>query len=88
MSIIPCKLNPELRAQIEEYAEALKVEAHKLGDHGLSEADFYQGGVFRGAIERIRGQYSATMREKREFVRRVLNHLQDQAIIREWESAG
>jgi hypothetical protein len=88
MTVIPCELNPHLRAQIEEYAEVLKEEAHKLGNHGLSETDFYQGGVFRGAIERIRGQFSATMREKREFVRLVLNHMQDNGFIAEWESAG
>jgi len=88
MSIIPCELNPALREQIEEFAETLKVQAHTLGNHGLSETDFYQGGVFRGAIERIRGQYSATMREKREFVRHVLNYMQDQGHIAEWESAG
>lgn len=88
MSIIPCELNPRLRAQIEEFAETLKKQAHLLGDHGLSETDFYQGGVFRGAIERVRGQYSATMREKRDFVRCVLNHMRDQEFIAGWESAG
>ena len=88
MSIIPCELNPRLRAQIEEFAETLKKQAHLLGDHGLSETDFYQGGVFRGAIERVRGQYSATMREKRDFVRCVLNHMRDHEFIAGWESAG
>ena len=33
--------------------------------------------MFRGAIERVRGQFSATMRDKREFVQHVLNHMQD-----------
>ncbi len=36
----------------------------------------------------VRGQFSATMREKREFVRHVLNHMEDQGFIGEWESAG
>lgn len=88
MSIIPCEQNEELRKKIEEYVETLKVEAHKLGTHGLDENQFYNSGLFRGAIERIRGQFSATMREKRDFVKRVLNHLQDQGHIQEWESAG
>jgi hypothetical protein len=39
-----------------DYAEVLKTDAHKLGAHGLSEQEFYDSGVFRGAIERIRGQ--------------------------------
>lgn len=88
MTIIPCEQNAELRKKIKEYSEALKVEAHKLGNHGLSEAEFYNSGLFRGAIERIRGQFSATMREKREFVQHVLNYMQDQGFIQEWESAG
>ena len=78
----------ELRRLIEEYAETLKVEAHQLGDHGLTEQEFYNSGLFRGAIERIRGQFAATMREKREFVKHVLNHMQDHGHIKEWESAG
>jgi len=88
VSIIPCQQNAELRKRIEDYAEVLKTEAHKLGAHGLSESEFYNSGLFRGAIERIRGQFSATMREKREFVQHVLNYMQDQGFIQEWESAG
>jgi hypothetical protein len=88
MSIIPCEQNAELRKRIEEYAETLKVEAHTLGTHGLSEQEFYNSGLFRGVIERIRGQFSATMREKRDFVKRVLNHMQDGGFITEWTSAG
>ncbi|MDX6405369.1 MAG: hypothetical protein QOH70_2824 [Blastocatellia bacterium] len=64
----------------------LKAEAHTLGNHALTEREFYDSGLFRGAIERIRGQFSATMREKREFVRHILNHLQDRGFIKNWES--
>lgn len=88
MSVIPCKQNANLRQLIEDYADRLKVEAHLLGGHELGEREFYDSGVFRGAIERIRGQFSATMREKREFVTHVLNHMQDGGYIAEWESAG
>lgn len=88
MSVIPCEQNLTLRDRIEEYAEVLKVEAHKLGNHGLSEDEFYNSGLFRGAIERVRGQFSATMRDKRDFVRRILNHMQDAGFIVEWLSAG
>jgi hypothetical protein len=88
MSIIPCERNRHLREQIEAFAEVLKTDAHQLGDHGLSEREFYDSGLFRGAIERIRGQFSATMSEKREFVRDVLNYMQDHGFIAEWESAG
>lgn len=88
MNPIPCRSNENLQDLIVAYAEELKVEAHKLGSHGLSEQEFYNSGLFRGAIERIRGQFSATMREKREFVRNILNYMQDRGAIADWESAG
>jgi hypothetical protein len=88
MTIIPCEQNAELRKRIEAFTEVLKTQAHVLGDHGLDEAEFYNSGLFRGAIERIRGQFSATMREKREFVAHILNHMQDVGYIQNWESAG
>lgn len=88
MSIIPCQRNDALRRQIEEFAETLKTEAHNLGTHGLSEQEFYNSGLFRGAIERIRGQYSAAMAEKRTFFKHVLNFMQDGGFIKEWEPAG
>jgi len=88
MSVIPCQQNAELQKLIQDYVEVLKTEAHKLGAHGLSEEEFYNSGLFRGAIERARGQFSATMRDKREFVRAVLNYMQDQNFIRDWEAAG
>jgi len=85
MSVIPCKQNENLRAQIERFAEVLKTEAHRLGDHGLDERDFYNSGLFRGAVERVRGQFSATMRAKREFVQHVLNHMEDEGFIAGWD---
>lgn len=88
MTVIPCEQNAGLRRQIEEFAEVLKTEAHTLGTHGLDEREFYNSGLFRGAIERVRGQFSATMREKREFVQHVLNHMQDRGFVRDWDSAG
>ena len=88
MNIIPCRQNKELRKKIEEFAEVLKTESHTLGSHGLSESEFYNSGLFRGSIERIRGQFSATMRGKREFVQHVLNHMQDNDFIDEWGSSS
>lgn len=88
MSVIPCKQNAELRERIIEFAEVLKTQSHQLNTAGLSEKDFYQSGLFRGAIERVRGQFSATMREKREFAAHILNHMEDQHFIAGWESAG
>lgn len=88
MSEIPCEQNKDLRKKIREFAETLKTESHSLGDHGLDEKEFYNSGLFRGAIERVRGQFAATMREKREFVQHLLNYMQDRGFIAEWESAG
>ena len=88
MSVIPCLQNQSLRRQIIEFAETLKTEAHTLGDHGLDESEFYNSGLFRGAIERVRGQFSATMHDKREFVQCVLNHMKDKGAIKDWGAAG
>jgi hypothetical protein len=88
VTVIPCEQNKGLRVQIEKFAETLKVEAHKLGSHGLDEKDFYNSGLFRGAVERVRGQFSATLRPKREFVQHVLNHMEDGRFIKGWELTG
>jgi hypothetical protein len=88
MSIIPCQINEALQTKIREFSEILKTQAHTLGAHGLDELEFYNSGLFRGAIERIRGQFSATMRDKREFVQHILNHMQDGGFITEWNVSG
>ena len=88
MSIIPCEKDAALRQRIESLVEALNTQAHTLGDHGLSEQEFYDSGLYRGAIESIRGTFVASMREKREFVSHILNWMQDRGAIKEWFSAG
>ena len=88
MSIIPCSPNEDLQRLIQSYAQALKTEAHILGSHQLSEEEFYSSGVFRGAIEQIRGEFSATMRAKREFARDIFNFMQDRRFISSWDSSG
>lgn len=85
MTVIPCEQDPRLRADIDRFAEVLKTQAHRLGDHGLGEKEFYQSPIFRGAIEKLRGEYSATMRGKREFVQHVLNHMEDGGFIAGWD---
>lgn len=87
-SVIPCLPNTDLQKIIDNYIEALKTQAHTLGDHGLPEEQFYELGVFRGAIEKVRGQFSATMYEKRQFVSHVLNYMEDAELITSWFSAG
>lgn len=86
--MIPCTRNDALRRRIEDFAETIKTQAHLLGDHGLDETEFYQSGILRGAVERIRGQYSAARAEKRQFIRRILNHLQDNGHVQDYEEAA
>ena len=88
MSIVPCEKDAALRQRIENLVEALNTQAHTLGVHGLSEQEFYDSGLYRGAIESIRGTFVASMRGKRDFVSHVLNWMQDQGAIKEWFSAG
>ena len=87
-AIIPCERKTAIKEQIEKYAEVLQTEAHKLGTHGLTEEEFYSSGLLTGAIQRIRGQYSATMGAKRDFVARVLRYMEDEKYIKEWQAAG
>lgn len=87
-AVVPCERNPDLERRIREYAETLQTQGHRLGNHGLDEEEFHQSGLFRGAIERVRGQFSATTRDKREFVRLVLNHMQDGGFITSYEATG
>ena len=87
-AIIPCQRNIDLEQQIEKFVDVLRTATHTLGDHGLTEADFYESGILQGAVERMRGQQSATMQPKRDFVARVLRHMQDAGSIAEWQSSG
>lgn len=87
MTVIPCEQDSRLRAEIDRFAEALKTQAHLLGDHGLDEASFYASPILRGAIEKLRGEFSATQRGKQEFSRHVLNHMEDGGFIVGWEKA-
>lgn len=85
---IPCQKDPALKQKIDEYAEDLKTQGHMIGGHGLNEAEFYESGIFEGAIQRLRGQISASMGAKKSFVQHVLNHMQDQGFIVDWLEAG
>ena len=85
---IPCEKDPALTQKIEEFSEILKSQAHKLDPFGMSEKDFYDSGIFEGSVQRVRGQISAAMGEKKTFVKHVLNHMQDQGFIQDWIEAG
>ena len=86
--IILCELRDETKQKIDSYVEALRQSAPRIGDHGLTDAEFWDSGLFRSAIEKIRGTQAATMEEKRGFVEAILDHLQSQSKIQGWTSTG
>ena len=86
--IIPCRLLPETKARIDAYVEALRESAPSIGQHGLNPQEFRDSGIFRSAVEQIRGTQAASMTDKRAFMADVLNYLQQVGLIREWEFTG
>lgn len=88
MSIIPCSKNKDAGAKVARYAEQLKAKAYTIGDHGLDEEEFNNSGLFRSAIERIRGQYAAGTKDKYALVESVLDYMQEGDFIDGWAPAG
>jgi len=86
--VIPCEKNADLRKDIERFADDLRTRAHLVDSTGLSNAEIHASGLFRGAIERLRGQMSASMKAKRAFTASILDHLKRRGFIRDWTSAG
>src|ERR1035437_4164089 len=73
--VIPCSLLPETRARISQFAEDLKAAAPKVGSQGLAENDFWNSGLFQGAVERLRGTQAASTTVKRRFLDEILTHM-------------
>lgn len=86
--IIPCEITEEFQRTVANYTHALKDCAHKIGDHGLSDKDFWESGIFHSAIERLRGTQSASMTEKRKFMDEVLTFMQGKGKIIEYKFCG
>lgn len=86
--IIPCELSPETDKRIEAYVEALLRQAPAIGDHGLTEREFWDSGILRSAIERLRGRQAAALSVKRRFMEDILNALQRDGEISRWEFVG
>jgi len=87
-AIIPCQLLEGTRARISRFAEALEHAGPTVGDHGMTKEEFEQSGLFRAAIERLRGTQAATTAVKRRFMRDVLDHLKKTGEIRDWKFVG
>ncbi len=86
--IIPCSRRDDWAQVVDEYSDALKAAAHTIGTHGLDREAFEESGLFKSAIERIRGQYAATTTEKYAFIEAVLMFLQNDGLIQRYEFVG
>jgi len=86
--IIKCELASETREKIDKFTEALKEGAHSLGDHGLTKQEFIDSGIFRSAIEKIRGTQAASTNEKKEFIADILEFLKKKKFISSWDFTG
>lgn len=86
--IIRCKLLPQTKNRIEEYADQLRDAAYSIGTHGLSEQEFLDSGLFHAAIERLRGQQAALMTTKRKFVSAILDYMRSRGEIISWKFTG
>lgn len=88
MTCIRCTLDPVASKAVDDLAEVLKTRTHLIPGLNMTEAECYEAGLFRGAIERIRGQFAASMAEKRSFASLVFNRMEDEGAIQNWTSAG
>lgn len=86
--IIPCKATEGWKEVVAEYSKALQEAAHTVGTHGMTPEQFLESGLFKSAVERLRGQNAATMGVKKAFIANVLAVLQDQGRIVSWQFAG
>jgi len=85
---IPCGISREMTARIEAYAEALVAAAPSIGVHGLSPDAFWRAGIFRSAVEKIRGKNAASMSDKKGFIAEMLGRLKLSGRITDFEFTG
>lgn len=85
---IPCGISPEMTARIEAYAEALVAAAPSIGSHGLTNDAFWKAGIFRSAVEKIRGSNAASMSDKKGFIADMLGRLKLSGRIADFDFTG
>ncbi len=86
--IIPCEQRPDWARVVNDYALALREAAHTIGTHGFDKEAFDKSGLFRSAVERIRGQQAATTSKKYAFIEAILKILKEEERISEYSYAG
>lgn len=86
--IIPCKKREDWTQTIEKYSDALKTAAFEIGNHGLDRVAFDESGLFKSAVERIRGQQAASTKIKYAFIESVLQYMKTTGQIRNFSYVG
>ena len=86
--IIPCIAKEGWDDVVGAYADALVKAAPNIGAHGLNSVEFAESGLFASAVERLRGQQSASLKKKQEFIDAALNLLYSAGLIESWEFVG
>jgi hypothetical protein len=86
--IIPCELRSSWADTVDAYAEDLKAAAHRIGSHRLNKNSFDESGLFKSAIERLRGQQAATTNVKYAFIQATLELLRHLGHIERFEFVG
>lgn len=85
---IPCSISEEVTNRIDAYAEALIFAAPTIGAHGLTDEEFWKSGLFRSAVEKIRGTNAASMQEKKAFISEMLGILKQLGRIADFSFTG
>jgi len=83
-----CERSAATERLINQYVDDLKKDAHTIGRHGLTEAQFRASGLFKSAVEKIRGTQAASMGVKRDFMASVLAYMESNGFIDDWEFTG
>lgn len=86
--ILPCKSVEGWTEVVEAYAKALEAAGPSIGAHGLDPASFEASGLFKSAVERLRGQQAASLKKKQGFIDAVLTFMQMGGFISKWEFVG
>lgn len=87
-SILPCYLLTQTRDAIHAYADSLRIHAAEFRPEGMTKEEFWRAGLFHGAIERIRGQQSASMKQKRDFMTSILDYMKQENYLMNWSYTG
>lgn len=87
-TVIPCKRDEVMGNMVKQFAIDLRNAAPSIGSHKMTPEAFEASGLFDAAIEKLRGQRSASMATKKAFLADVLNYMTSQNAIQKWSFTG